>query len=1149
MNLLSFSPPNKNRSYATWGRTYGCSKGLALANAIKQFKGLTLIVTPNIQTAHILENELAFFGDRSFDVLVFPDTETLPYDVFSPHEDIISERLLVLSTLAEIKHGALIVSVRTMLSRLASKSFVREQTIRLARHHRIDLQAFRKKLANRGYQYVSQVTSHGEFAVRGAIIDLYPMGHELPFRIDLLDDEIESIRTFSPENQVSIRQVHSVQVLPAREFPVDEGAITRFRQNYRIQFSGDPNKSMIYRGVSNGNLPAGIEYYLPLFYEKTDTFINYVPANSQVVLIEDAVEIAEAFENEVFSRYKQRRHDVERPPLPPEQLWMSKDVLIENLAGFNTIQVQKHELEHTGHDRHNLDVHVLPRLAVNTHAEDPASELRRFINNHPCKILFVAESAGRREYLLDVLEGFELHPVAVTGWQAFLERDTSMAIAIAPLDEGLWLQGERIAIVTESNLFGARTRHRYRRPARDAETLIQNLSELNEDSPVVHEEHGIGRYRGLKMLTLSDMATEFLTIEYAGGDMLYVPVSSLHLVSRYTGAAEEHAPLHRLGGDAWKKIKQRAVKKVRDVAAELLDVYSRREAKQGYQYVVDHHALNSFCIAFPYVETLDQQSAIDEVLADMEKPRPMDRVVCGDVGFGKTEVAMRAAFVATMVGKQVVVLVPTTLLAAQHFQTFRDRFADWPVRIEHLSRFISAKNEKAIRHGLENGGVDVVIGTHKLLRAKFKNLGLIVVDEEQRFGVRQKETLKKMRAEVDVLTLTATPIPRTLNMSLSGLRNISIIATPPNYRHAIKTFMGSWNNHTIKEACRREIDRGGQVFFLHNEVKTIAGIAENIRQLLPDASINVAHGQMPERELERVMLDFYHQRFSILVCTTIIENGIDIPSANTIIIHRADKLGLAQLHQIRGRVGRSHHRAYAYLIVPPKSAINPDAVKRLEAIESLENLGAGFTLATHDLEIRGGGELLGAEQSGQIREIGFTLYNDLLARAVTALKSGEIPELDPPLEHDIDVSLGVPALLPEDYVPDVHARLVLYKRIAKAETLDDLYALKAELIDRFGTLPEFARNLFLVTQLKIVATGYGVTRIEAGCKDIHMHFVKKPNIDVDRLLSLIENHPKAYKLHGAGKLTVYMETNNGEERLNAIANLLNELSLKQAVVT
>lgn len=1148
MNIFKPLLPDKDHPHITWGRSYGCSRGLALANAIRQFNGLTLIVTPDIQTAHTLESELVFFSDRSFDIHTFPDAETLPYDVFSPHEDIISDRLQTLSTLPDIDHGALIISASTMLSRLASKSFIHGQTIRLKTSDQIDLEIFRQKLVKTGYQHTSQVISHGEFAVRGAIIDLYPMGGRLPFRIDLFDNEVETIRTFNPENQVSMDKVDKVEILPAREFPTDKDAIKRFRQNYRMQFEGDPNKSIIYSSVSNNQLPLGIEYYLPLFCEETGTFFDYIPANSQLVLIEDIVDIAESFEEEVFSRYEQRKHDVERPPLHPEQLWISKDFLVKGLYDFNTIQLQRYELEHADHGQCNLDVHVLPGLAVNTRTREPATELKRFIQDNPCKILFLAESSGRREYLLDVLRGFSLHPTVVESWQEFLQRDIPMAITIAPLEEGLLLQRNDIAIVTENNLFGLRTKQKRqrRRQTRDAEALIQNLSDLNENSPVVHEDHGIGRYRGLKMLTLSGTETEFLTLEYADGDILYVPVSSLHLVSRYTGASEENAPLHRLGGDAWKNIKRRAAKRAYDVAAELLDIYARREARQGYQHKIDHHALNSFCIAFPYAETPDQQNTIDDVLADMESPRPMDRVVCGDVGFGKTEVAMRAAFAAALAGKQVVVLVPTTLLAAQHFQNFSDRFADWPLRVEHLSRFISPKNQKAIMAGLENGDIDIVIGTHKLLGAdiKFKNPGLIVVDEEQRFGVRQKETLKKMRAEVDTLTLTATPIPRTLNMSLSGLRDLSIIATPPNYRHAIKTLVGNWDNSMIKEACRREINRGGQIFFLHNEIKTIAKIAQDIQQLLPDTSIKIAHGQMPERELEQVMLDFYHQRFRILVCTTIIENGIDIPSANTIIINRADKLGLAQLHQIRGRVGRSHHRAYAYLITPAKTAMTADAIKRLEAIESLENLGAGFTLATHDLEIRGAGELLGAEQSGQIKEIGFTLYNELLARAVATLKSGEIPEPDQPLDQGIEVNLGKPALLPEDYVPDVHVRLVLYKRIANAKTVDDLDDLQAELIDRFGLLPEFAKNLFQVTQLKIIASGYGVRRIAMGHDAARLHFTEKPNIDINRLLTLIQEKPDVYKLDDAEKLTMYTKTDNIEERMETILGLLNELQLQ-----
>ena len=1150
MNIFNPPLPGNGHNHITWGRTYGCSKGLALAQAIEQFSGLTLIVTPDIQSAHLLESELAFFCSDGINIYMFPDSETLPYDVFSPHEDIISDRVRTLCSLPKAKQGALIVSASTILTKLAPKSFVLGQTLNLSTNDQIDLETFKQTLVKAGYQYVSQVISHGEFAVRGSIIDLFPMGCKSPFRIDLFDNEIETIRTFNPENQVSIDKADKVQILPAREFPTDDDSIKRFRQNYRVQFEGDPNKNVIYRDVSNNNLPSGIEYYLPLFCEETSTFFDYIPENSQLVLIENIVEIAEEFENDVFYRYDQRKYDLERPPLHPKQLWVSTEYFEKNIYKLNTIRLQQYELEQLHRDQYNFDTHALPNVAINTHIKDPASELKRFIENKDYKILFLAESPGRREYLLDVLKGFTLHPVAVNNWHEFLSQENKIAITIAPLEEGLVLEQDKIAIITENNLFGARAKQKRqrRRQIRDAESLIKNLSDLSEGSPVVHEDHGVGRYKGLKTLTLSGTETEFLTLEYADGDILYVPVSSLHLISRYSGASEENAPLHRLGGDVWKNIKRRAAERARDVAAELLDIYSRREAKQGYQYQIDHQEFNSFCTTFPYKETPDQQKAIDDVTTDMESIRPMDRVVCGDVGFGKTEVAMRAAFVAASTGKQVAVLVPTTLLASQHFQSFSDRFADWPLRIEHISRFISAKNQKVIMTGLEEGKVDIIIGTHKLLSAdiKFKNLGLIVVDEEQRFGVRQKEVLKKMRTEVDVLTLTATPIPRTLNMSLSGLRDLSIIATPPNHRHAIKTFVGTWNDNMIQEACLRELKRGGQVFFLHNEVKTIEKTTKDIQQLLPDTSVRIAHGQMPERDLEQVMLDFYHQRFSILVCTTIIENGIDIPSANTIIINRADKLGLSQLHQIRGRVGRSHHRAYAYLIAPPRGVITADAAKRLEAIESLEDLGVGFTLATHDLEIRGAGELLGAEQSGQIQEIGFTLYNELLGRAVAALKAGDIPELDQPFDQGIEVDLGVPALLPEDYVPDVHTRLVLYKRIASAKTADDLDDLEVELIDRFGLLPEYAKNLFQVTQLKLIATSFGVTRIEVGNEIARLRFAKSPNIDVNKLLSLIQDDPEMYKLDGSEKLTIYTETNNTQERIDTIVGLLNDLQLKQA---
>ncbi len=1147
-----FHPPQPDTicPRITWGQTYGCSKSLALSKAIEGYEGMTLIITPDIQTAGILKSELSFFCSSSVEIFLFPDYETLPYDALPPHEDIISDRLLTLRSLLDARCRTLIIPVATFMSRLSPESFIRDQILNLATGDQLDPEDFRKTLVKAGYQYVSQVMLHGEFAVRGSIIDLYPMGCLQPYRIDLFNDEIDTIRTFNPDNQISAHKVDGFQILPAREFPTDESAVKRFRKNYRVQIEGDPNNSVIYREVSNHNLPRGVEYYFPLFFEQTSTFFNYIPDECRLVLFENSIEAAEDFESEVFSRYEQRKYDPERPPLNPDQLWISTADLENGLQKFNTIQIQQFKIERPRQDQHNFHTRALPALAINSRVNNPATELVQFIETSNCKILFLAESPGRREYLCDVLKGFGIRPKVIKSWQEFINSELSLAITVGPLEEGLLLPENEIAIVTESNLFGARVKQKrkYRRHIRDAEALIRDLSELAQGAPMVHEDHGVGRYRGLKTLNLSGAETEFLVLEYANQDLLYVPVSSLHLVSRYTGASEDNAPLHRLGGEAWKNIKRRAVARTRDVAAELLDIYSRREAKKGYQYVINHQELNLFGSTFSYEETPDQQKAIDDVIDDMKSKKPMDRIVCGDVGFGKTEVAMRAAFVAALAGKQVAVLVPTTLLAMQHFQSFSDRFADWPVRIEHVSRFVSGKRQSAAKTGLSDGSIDIVIGTHKLLSTdiRFKNLGLIVVDEEQRFGVSQKEILKKMRAEVDVLTLTATPIPRTLNMSLSGLRDLSIIATPPSHRHAIKTFVGTWDTHTIREACLRELKRGGQVFLLHNEVRSIEKTAREIRKLLPNTVVGVAHGQMPEQDLEQIMVDFYHQRFNVLVCTTIIENGIDIPSANTIIVNRADKLGLSQLHQIRGRVGRSSHRAYAYLIAPPKSAMSENAVKRLEAIEALEELGAGFTVATHDLEIRGAGELLGAEQSGQIHEIGFSLYNQLLARTVAALKAGEIPSADLPSDHGTEVDLGVPALLPEDYVPDVHTRLMLYKRIASARNMDDLNDLEVELIDRFGLLPEYAKNLFSVTQIKLVAEHYDVTRIRAGNESAHLSFAKSHKIDVSKLLALVQENPSMYKLSSAEKLTIYAEMEDVQQRIETIGGLLNGLQLKQA---
>ncbi|MGH8503533.1 MAG: transcription-repair coupling factor [Gammaproteobacteria bacterium] len=1145
--------PNRPNPRVTWGRLYGSSRGLAIARAQAKHRGLTVVLAPDAHAAEVLEQELRFFGDRA-EILLFPDWETLPYDVFSPYEDIISQRLETLYRLPSLDCGVLIVPVATLMQRLAPRSFLQQHSLMMARGQRLDREQLRARLQTVGYTYVSQVMTHGEYAVRGSIIDLYPMGSRLPYRIDLFDDEIESIRSFDPEQQTSLAEVDEIRLLPAREFPTDEAGIKQFRQNFRIAFEGDPNASLIYREVSRGAMPAGIEYYLPLFFEQTETLFDYLPNDTLFIQIDDLLAAAHGFEQEIRDRYEQRRHDRERPLLPPAQLFISQAEIETRIQAGHAVVAQRFELQETDNTASiNYRSRALPDLSVRARSAEPAAALRAFVDALAGRALFVAESAGRREHLLEVLFGFDLRPAQVDGWQAFLASDAKLAITTAPLEQGLLIQdalGCSLAVISEHELFGERVQQRRRRraPSRDADAVIRNLTDLVEGAPVVHEEHGVGRYLGLQRLDAGGVEAEYLMLKYAGGDKLYVPVASLHLVSRYAGTSPENAPLHRLGGDQWQRIKRRAADKARDVAAELLEIYARRAARQGHSFAVAGDDYAAFADAFPFEETPDQSRAIDDVLKDMAAPRPMDRLVCGDVGFGKTEVAMRAAFVAVQNGRQVAVLVPTTLLAQQHYQTFADRFADWPVRIESLSRFQAGKRQQAIIAGLRSGEVDIVIGTHKLLQRgiKFKNLGLVVIDEEHRFGVRHKERLKALRAEVDTLALTATPIPRTLNMSLASLRELSIIATPPMHRHAIKTFVTQWSDGLIQEACRRELKRGGQVYFLHNEVETIERITAQARALVPDASVRFAHGQMRERELEQVMLDFYHQRFNVLVCTTIIESGIDVPSANTIIVNRADRLGLAQLHQLRGRVGRSHHRAYAYLIAPPRTAITADAVKRLEAIESLEDLGIGFTLATHDLEIRGAGELLGEDQSGQIQEIGFSLYNELLERAVRALRAGELPDANATRAHGAEVDLGVPALLPDSYVPDVHTRLVLYKRIASAGDEDELRELQVEMIDRFGLLPEYAKNLFEVTRLKLKVAPIGVVKLEAGAQGGRILFGSQPNIDPEKIVQLIQCRPQVYSLDGADRLRFRQPMADLEQRIEAISTLLNAMALGKA---
>ena len=1133
-----------------WGQMYGCAQALTIVSLAQTKTAPVVVVTQDIQQAQLLEQEINFFYSDNHKVLHLPDWETLPYDLFSPHQDIISDRLTTLYNLPKIHPGhILILPVATLLQRLSPKTYIQQYALLLKKGQNLEIDAFRLQLEQSGYSCVSQVMEHGEFAIRGSIIDIFPSGQHLPFRIDLFDTEIDSIRRFDPESQRSLDTVESIDLLPAREFPFNQESVSQFRTRYREKFEGDPTRSSIYQSVSNNLIPAGIEYYLPLFFDHIENLFSYLPKNTVFFTPTDIQQQVENYWYDLQQRYEQRCHDIERPVLKPKDLYLEIDEVYSHLANYNQVKLQNFKIEDTDTGT-NLPFAAPPQLLLQPRTRQPAASLLEFNHSYQGRVLYIAESTGRRETLLELLHDKKIYPKTFSSWQSFIEADEQYGISVAPIERGLKCQTPEICIITEAQVFGERVKQqrKHRTRTRDAEAIIGNLTDLHFGAPVVHEDHGVGRYLGLQKLTVANIESEFLTIEYAGGDKLYVPVSSLHLISRYTGADTDHAPIHKLGGEVWQKIKRKAAEKVHDVAAEILDLHARRAAKEGHAYHINMDEYAAFAAAFPFEETEDQAKAIQAVIDDLSAPRAMDRVVCGDVGFGKTEVAMRAAFIAANTGKQVAILVPTTLLSQQHYQNFKDRFADWPLKIEGLSRFKTKKQQDEVIKGLAKGTVDIVIGTHKLLQKdiKFKDLGLLIIDEEHRFGVKHKEQFKNLRAEVDILTLTATPIPRTLNMSLAGLRDLSIIASPPTQRHAIKTFISEWNDSQIQEACLREIKRGGQVYVLHNDVKTIEKTCKHIEELVPEASVEYAHGQMRERELEQVMLDFYHQKFNILVATTIIESGIDIPSANTIIINRADKLGLAQLHQIRGRVGRSHHRAYAYLITPPVSVMTKDAIKRLEAIESLEDLGVGFTLATHDLEIRGAGELLGDEQSGQIQEIGFSLYTELLDRAVKALKSGKIPDLDKPMHHGTEIDLGVPALLPDNYVFDIHTRLILYKRIANAKSLDELKDIRVELIDRFGLLPDAAKNLFEITALKIMTNDIGIRKIDASAQGARIIFEENANIDPSKLIMLIQTQSDKFRFNGKDTLNIIFQIDDCAKRITTIQSTLQELAFKEA---
>ncbi|WP_312299954.1 transcription-repair coupling factor [Stutzerimonas nitrititolerans] len=1144
MSVLRLPPMPAASGKQTWGNLPGAALSLAIAESASSAKRFTLLLTADSQSAERLKEELAFFAPE-LPVLHFPDWETLPYDVFSPHQDIISQRIAALYQLPELTHGVLVVPITTALHRLAPKRFLLGSSLVLDVGQKLDVEQMRSRLEAAGYRCVDTVYEHGEFAVRGALIDLYPMGSALPYRIDLFDDEIETLRTFDPENQRSIEKVDSVRLLPAREFPVKKESVTGFRARFRERFDVDFRRCPVYQDLSTGITPAGIEYYLPLFFDETSTLFDYLPEDTQVFSLPGIEQAAEQFWKDVRNRFEERRVDPERPLLPPTDLFVPVEDCFSRLKLWPRVVASQEDVE-TGIGRERFPASPLPELAIEAKASEPLGALRRFLDGFPGRVLFTAESAGRREVLLELLARLKLRPQEVDGWPAFLQSKERLAISIAPLDDGLLLQQPQLALIAESPLFGQRIMQRRRREkTRDAgENVIKNLTELREGAPVVHIDHGVGRYQGLITLEIEGQSAEFLQLQYAEEAKLYVPVASLHLIARYTGSDDALAPLHRLGSETWQKAKRKAAEQVRDVAAELLDIYARRAARQGYAFQDPQLDYDTFSAGFPFEETPDQQAAIDAVRADLLAPKPMDRLVCGDVGFGKTEVAMRAAFIAVHSGKQVAVLVPTTLLAQQHYNSFRDRFADWPVKVEVMSRFKSAKEIQAAVNELAEGKVDILIGTHKLLQddVKFTNLGLVIIDEEHRFGVRQKEQLKALRSEVDILTLTATPIPRTLNMAVAGMRDLSIIATPPARRLSVRTFVMEANKPTIKEALLRELLRGGQVYYLHNDVKTIEKCAADLAELVPEARIGIGHGQMRERELEQVMGDFYHKRFNVLVASTIIETGIDVPSANTIIIERADKFGLAQLHQLRGRVGRSHHQAYAYLLTPPRKQMTPDAEKRLEAIANAQDLGAGFVLATHDLEIRGAGELLGDGQSGQIQAVGFTLYMEMLERAVKAIQKGEQPNLDQPMGGGPEINLRIPALIPEDYLPDVHARLILYKRIANAADEDGLNELQVEMIDRFGLLPDAAKHLIRLTLLKLQAEKLGITKIDAGPQGGRIEFAADTPVDPMALIKLIQTQPKRYKFEGATVFKFQVPMERPEERFNTLEALLERLA-------
>jgi transcription-repair coupling factor (superfamily II helicase) len=1134
----------------TLPRPPGSADAALLANLVAREKAqgrrVSLICANAFDAQRLLE-EMQFFQPDLACVL-FPDWETLPYDGFSPHQDLISERLATLWRISQGLADVVLMPATTALYRLAPPAFLAAYTFHFKVKQRLDDAQLKQQLTMAGYSHVSQVVSPGEYTVRGGLIDLFPMGSLVPYRVDLFDNEIDSIRTFDPDTQRSLYPVPEVRLLPGREFPMDEASRALFRSRWRELLDGDPTRSRIYKDMGNGVATAGIEYYLPLFFEETATVFDYLGEASVVVLHGDLEPVLQSFSQDAQERFRLAQGDPERPVLSPSHLFLNTEQFFTQVNQHPQLALRSSQ---TSSD---LDwVTTLPDLTVERGSDTPLVRLKARQTDSGQRVLVLAESDGRRESLLDFLRASGLSTPSFDTLEEFVQSTEAFGIATSGLHTGFAWTDVGIDLVTETELFSASPSVRRRRKQEavsDVESLIKDLSELQVGDPVVHSAHGIGRYRGLVNMDMGQgvddqgqpLLQEFLHLEYADEATLYVPVSQLHLISRYSGVSPDEAPLHRLGSGQWDKAKRRAAEQIRDAAAELLNIYARRAARQGHPFRYTPQDYEVFANDFGFEETADQRGAIHAVIQDMISPRPMDRLICGDVGFGKTEVALRAAFIAVMGGKQVAILAPTTLLAEQHFQTLTDRFAKWPVKIAEMSRFRSPKEIKAAMLGLEEGSIDIVVGTHKLISdtVKFKDLGLLVIDEEHRFGVRHKEAIKAMRAEVDVLTLTATPIPRTLGMALEGLRDLSVIATAPQRRLAIKTFVRTEVNGVIREAVLRELKRGGQCYFLHNEVETIQNRKERLQELIPEARIAVAHGQMPERELEKVMRDFVAQRFNILLCSTIIETGIDVPTANTILMSRADKFGLAQLHQLRGRVGRSHHQAYAYLLVPDLQGLSKNATQRLDAIQQMEELGSGFYLAMHDLEIRGAGEVLGENQSGNMLEVGFQLYNEMLSEAVRALKNGEEPDLLSPLQATTEINLHAPALLPDDYCGDVHLRLSFYKKLATAKNQDQVDALLEELVDRFGKLPAQAQTLIDTHRLRVLAKPYGVAKVDAAPGVIIISFKPHAPIDGMRIIQLVQKN-KHIKLAGNDKLRIERALPEVKDRAQMVRDILRSL--------